>query len=78
MPTVFPACMEPDGGDPCKMFTDLQEQNERLRAANEAADKYIDRLEDIMWRGNTAAPDVNQCKRMYAHHKLQLHSKPAA
>ena len=52
------------------------ENNKLLRAAFSAADKYIDRLRERL-RGD-AAPDLDECQRMFAHHKLQLHSKPIA
>lgn len=53
----------------------IRDEFVRLRAANEAADKYIDRLEEIVRRGNSAPSDIDHCQRMYAHHKLQLHTR---
>ncbi len=35
MPTVFPACMMPDGAEPCEAFQKLQAENDMLREQRE-------------------------------------------
>jgi hypothetical protein len=47
-----------------------------FRRAFDAAATYIDRLEAHVRRGENP-PDLNHCQRLYAHHKLQLHSLPS-
>ncbi len=50
MPIIFPACMMPDGAEPCEAFQKLQAEAERLRAENADLKHERDALKNILQR----------------------------